>query len=863
MRRTPVLLATIPILVALLSFSVFGLTAVPSSARLQGEPATVAPEAPVTLSLCAWVVDTANNSVVPGAPVSLLGLFAGSWQTLASGVTDSAGHVLLNFDGEGPERFALVKTNPSGYNSVSATGSGWAVISPDRVESPPGTLGCATFVVVAIQPSATPTATPRPSNTPGNTPTKTPTPLLSTVYTLCGWVLTPDGAPLPGWAVRLDWYNGTTWTRPVASGVSDAQGKFCLTADTHGGPPQFALVQQPVLPGWTAVDVRPLVGGGTVSDGLTVFAFTVGAPGTYNVVEFIRGQNTPTPTPSIAPSKVVGYVFEDLLPMPLAIPGVTVRLYEVNGGATPLGTAVTDSFGYFEFEGYYPPGTLAVVEEDLPGWYSTRSRADIRWTSINVNRLESDGDVPIWGCLYFYDLRLATATPTNTPTSTHTTEPTQTPTNTPIVESSATPTPEAPTATPTPEAPTATPTPEAPTATPTPEGPTATPTPEAPTATPTPTFTPEPTPPPQCTDYLETFDGNLSGWTVLDSDCGLPFIDMVAGNPAPSMQLNGTTCGRTGILSVQGFSGVPGQILTVDMQVSALSGNRNSCFGLSRQWGGTVAGMDWRVLGCISAADGGTPAQMDVCGLGPFPLADTNFHRFKFIVQPDSRVACYLDDMATPKGVSAFTVAEFVNMPLAFAGGEGHVDNVYTACSEVPTPTPTPTFTPGPTATPTRTFTPGPTATPTNTVNPSATVTNTPTRTATPQPTGTGEPGQPTSTPTRTGTTIPGASATPTRTATPGGPGPTATNTAQPPVPTATNTAQPPAPTATTQPPAPTSAPQPTSQPGPSPQPTPERVPVTGGSDTGTMSWVWLAVMAAALALAAGQYAARRKTVRE
>ena len=479
MKRFSVTLGTIPILIALFSLSVFSLTAVPTSAGPQAAPVKVDAAAPIAISLCAWVVDTANNDAVPGAPVSLLGLYSGSWQTLASSVTDGAGHVLLNFDGEGPERFALVKTNPPGYNSVSATGSGWTVISPDRVESPPGTLGCATFVVVSLQATSTPTATPRPTNTPGNTPTRTPTPPTSTIYTLCGRVLTPDGTPLAGWAVRLDWFNGTTWTRPVATGVSDAAGNFCLTTDTHGGPGEFTLVQQPVLPGWTAVDVRPLVGGGTVSDGYTVFYFTVGPPGTYTVVEFIRGQDTPTPTPSLPLSKVVGYVFEDLLPMPFAIPGVTVRLYAVDNGATPLGTAITDAFGYFEFEGYYPPGTLAVVEEDLPGWYSTRSRADIRWTSINVNRIESDADVPIWGCLYFYDLRSPTATPTLTPTFTPTNTPTDTPTSTPTATPTDTP---EPTATPTPE-PTATP--ES-TATPTTE--------PSPTATATSTAGPSPTP---------------------------------------------------------------------------------------------------------------------------------------------------------------------------------------------------------------------------------------------------------------------------------------------------------------------------------------------------------------------------------
>ena len=538
MKRTPLLFAIVPVVIALLSLSVFSLAAAPTGSGANPAPRYAAPDA-ANVSVCAWVVDTQNNAAVPGAPVSLLGRFGGTWQTLASGVSDATGHVLLTYSGDTPDRYALVKTNPPGYNSVSAGGSGWTVVSPDRVESPDGALGCATFVVVTVQPTSTPTSTPRPSATPGNTPTRTPTPPVSTIYTLCGWVITPDGTPLAGWAVRLDWWNGTSWTRPVASGVSDANGRFCLTTDTHGGPPQFALVQQPVLPGWTAVDVRPLIGGGTVSDGYTVFTFGVGSPGTYNVVEFVRGQNTPTPTPPLPLSKVVGYVYEDL-PSPVPIAGVPVRLYAVDGGMTPLGSTFTDAFGYFEFEGQYPPGTLAVVEEDLPGYFSTRSLGDDRWTPITPNRVESDGKVPVWGCLYFYDLRQPTATPTNTPTDTATPTPQPTATATPEPTATATPQPTAtatpePTATPavgpsptpttapgatsTPTrtatravtaAPTSTGQPPAPTATPTRTGspapaPTATPTrtPEgpAPTATntpqpPAPTATPQPAPPP-------------------------------------------------------------------------------------------------------------------------------------------------------------------------------------------------------------------------------------------------------------------------------------------------------------------------------------------------------------------------------
>ncbi|GAB4410994.1 MAG: hypothetical protein Kow00123_24670 [Anaerolineales bacterium] len=492
------------------------------------------------MSVCAWVVDTQNNAAVSGAAVSLLGRFGGTWQTLANGVSDATGHVLLTYSGDAPDRYALVKTNPPGYNSVSAGGSGWTVVSPDRVESPDGALGCATFVVVAIQPTATFTPTPRPTSTPGNTPTKTPTPPVSTVYTLCGWVITPNGTPLVGWPVRLDWWSGTSWVRPVASGVSDVNGRFCLTTDTHGGPPQFALVQQPVLPGWTAVDVRPLIGGGAVSDGYTVFTFGVGSPGTYNVVEFVRGQNTPTPTPSLPLSKVVGYVYEDL-PSPVPIAGVPVRLYAVDGGMTLLGATLTNEFGYFEFEGQYPPGTLAVVEEDLPGYYSTRSLGDDRWTPANPNRVESDGQVPIWGCLYFYDLRQPTPTPTATPTSTPTSAPTDTPTPEPTA--TATPTPE-PTATWTPgptdtPAPTPTPPPEetgtpGPTETPGPE-PTATPTPELP-GTPVPTSTPGPSETPVSTPTATPTSTATRATTLAPTSTAMPSTPTATrtGSPAPT-----------------------------------------------------------------------------------------------------------------------------------------------------------------------------------------------------------------------------------------------------------------------------------------------------------------------------------------
>ena len=490
-------------------------------------PGAPRPEmAPVNISLCAWAVDTQASTAVPGAHVSLMGLFSGTWQTLTSGTTDATGHVLLNYSGEGPERYALVKTNPAGYHSVSASGEGWTTISPDRVEAPAGTLGCATFVLAQDQAPPTATSTPRPTRTPGATPTFTPTPPTSTIYTICGRVITPSGSPLVGWAVRLDWFNGTSWVRPVATGISDSEGRFCLTTDTHGGPPEFTIVQQPVLPGWTPVDARPLVGGASVSGNYTVIWFTLGSPGTYSVVDFVRGQNTPTPTPSIPLSKVVGYVYEDL-PSPVPLAGVRVRLYAVDGGVTELASTLTDSFGYFEFEGQFVPGTLAVLEEDLPGFFSTRSSGGERWTSIDKNRVESDGQIPIWGCLYFYDLREAAATPTNTaiptetPTDTPTSTATATRTPTETIEPTATPTPEppvatatptdtaGPTATPTPEqpvatatptdtaGPTATPTPElpAPTATPTPKppAPTATPTPELPAATGTPTTTAEPT----------------------------------------------------------------------------------------------------------------------------------------------------------------------------------------------------------------------------------------------------------------------------------------------------------------------------------------------------------------------------------
>ena len=83
------------------------------------------------VSLCAWVVDTGSGNAVAGAQVALLGLRGATWETLASGVTDGAGHVLLNYSGEDPDRYALVKTNPSGYDSVSASGEG--LLDHDRL----------------------------------------------------------------------------------------------------------------------------------------------------------------------------------------------------------------------------------------------------------------------------------------------------------------------------------------------------------------------------------------------------------------------------------------------------------------------------------------------------------------------------------------------------------------------------------------------------------------------------------------------------------------------------------------------------------------------------------------------------------
>ncbi len=765
--------------------------------------------APADMSLCAWVVDTDVGNAVPGAQVDLLGLRGATWETLASGVTDGAGHVLLNYSGEDPDRYALVKTNPSGYNSVSATGSGWTVISPDRVESPPGTLGCATFIVVAVQPPPTATSTPRPSKTPGTPPTATATPLLSTVYTLCGKVVTTGGAPLIGWQVRLDWNNGTSWVRPVASGVTDGFGNFCLTADTHGGPSEFMVVQQPVLPGWTAVDARDLAGSGLVID-YTVYWVALGPPGTNNVVEFVRGQNTPTPTPQIPLSKVVGYVFEDLLPMPLAIPGVTVRMYAVNGGVTPLGSTVTDAFGYFVFEGYYPPGTLAVVEEDLPGYYSTRSRADIRWTSISVNRIESDADVPIWGCLYFYDLRQPTETPTRTPTPTETSTPTSTATDTP-------------------------------TATPTPTG------------TSEPTQTPTPTECPEYTFAAHAYEGSpgdrttpLSGTVVrlygadspgaeygtllgsastdatglaefvVSAPLAHAYYNLVA-ETAPEYQAVGAllTVGTGGVKEntwiqfiqpdVCGFGGEfyfqPVGEPTATPTATATATTCPEYAFEGRAYEGSPGDhstplpsvLFWLYGSDSSISQYGVALGADLTdGSGsivftlPAPLAYTYYN-------------LVADDIAGYDFVGALVTAgtgvvkgdrwlQFTEPDVCEFQGEFYFEPV-----TEPTSTPT--------ATPTRTSTPTPT----------------------PQPTGSGVPGEPT--------------ATPTPTATPQTPSDTATPTA---------TSQPPGPTATPQPGAPTPT---LAAPTPTPEGTQPHMPVTGGNALGIVFWLLVLPMLAAWAL--------------
>ncbi|MDH7490437.1 MAG: hypothetical protein QHH80_13155, partial [Anaerolineae bacterium] len=173
MKRVHALIAAVLVITAPLLLSVFSLAATPADGGSRSAPLHAVAGA-ADVAVCAWVVDTQNNAAVPGATVTLLGRFGGTWQTLTSGVSDATGHVLLTYRGDTPDRYALVKTNPPGYNSVSAGGSGWTVVSPDRVESPDGALGCATFVVVAVQPTATFTSTPRPTATPGNTPTKTP-----------------------------------------------------------------------------------------------------------------------------------------------------------------------------------------------------------------------------------------------------------------------------------------------------------------------------------------------------------------------------------------------------------------------------------------------------------------------------------------------------------------------------------------------------------------------------------------------------------------------------------------------------------------------------------------------------------------
>ncbi len=756
------------------------------------------------VSLCAWVVDTEAGDAVPGAQVVLLGLRGATWETLASGVTDSAGHVLLNYSGESPDRYALVKTNPSGYNSVSASGEGWTTISPDRVEAPPGALGCATFVVAAIQPPATATSTPRPTKTPGNTPTHTNTPLVSTIYTLCGKVVTTGGEPLVGWAVRLDWYNGTSWTRPVASGVTDGAGNFCLTTDTHGGPSEFMVVQQPVLPGWTPVDAHDLAGSGLVID-YTVYWVALGPPGTYNVVEFVRGQNTPTPTPPIPLSKVVGYVYEDL-PEPVPLAGVTVRLYAVDGGMTELGSTLTDVFGYFEFEGQFAPGTLAAIEEDLPGFYSTRSDGGERWSVVNENRLHSDGEVPIWGCLYFYDLRQPTETPTSTSTPTQTPTPTSTPTDTPTPTATSTGTSE-------------------------------------PTATPTPT---------QCPEY--TFAGYAYEGSLGDRSSPLSgVLFRLYGSDNPSEEYGALL----GVASTDATGTVEFTVagpLTHDYYnlVAEDAGGYDFVGALVTAGTGVVKGDRWIQFTLPEICDFAGEFYFQAVSeptATPTPTAtgcpEYTFTGYAYEGSPgdhstpllnvmfwlygsDSASAQYGAglgaDLTDASGRVAFTLPAplayaYYNLVVEEVVGYDFVGATVTAGTGTAKGSRWLQFTEPDVCQFEGEFYFEPVAEPTSTP------------TATPQPTGTGFPGEPTQTPTSLPTNTPTATTeTPSDTATP-------TATSEPPGPTATS--EPGTPIPTPKPPAPT----------PTPEGTPPRMPVTGGGALGAVFWLLVLPMLAAWAL--------------
>ncbi len=463
-----------------------------------------------SLSVCAWARDE-SGAGIPGALMTLWGKSGSTWYTLVSGYTDSTGNRLLIYTGPDYERYAVTENNPPGYVSVSASGLGWTTINADRVEAVSPPPSCATFVDRLVQATSTPTPTRTRTNTPGPTNTPTNTPSVVTLYRIQGRVEDTVGTGLGNWTVRADLWTGSSWQISADITSTAWDGSFTLEVNTLGLPGYFRIVQWQMRDGYTAVSASSTLPGSSVVDATTIVA-NLPSPGTWGMAIFVRQAPTPTPTNTPVDSRIVGYVLQDLLE-PIAIPGVTVTLYQKLPDASLVLLAVdeTNEFGFFEFVGKWPNITLLVVETDPVGFYSTRAVGNALWHVITPNEIQGDPAPTHSDCLYFFDLPLPTETPTPTETFTPSATPTATnthtatPTFTPSPTATDTPTPSATptashtgTATPTASATrtasatyTATPS-HTPTLTP---SPTSTPT-HTPTNTPTstPTFTPTPTP---------------------------------------------------------------------------------------------------------------------------------------------------------------------------------------------------------------------------------------------------------------------------------------------------------------------------------------------------------------------------------
>ncbi len=474
-----------------------------------------------SVSVCAWAKDELGNGLA-GALMTLWGRSGGTWYTLASGYTDTTGNRLLIYTGPEYERYAVTEANPPGYVSVSASGLGWTTINADRVEATSPPPSCATFIDRPIQATSTPTLTRTRTSTPGPTNTPTRTPSVVTLYRIQGRVENTEGIGLAGWVVRADLWTGSSW-QISADLVSTAwDGSFALEVNTVGLPGYFRIVQWQMRDGYTAVSASSTLPGSVIVDATTILT-TLPSPGTWGTATFVRQAPTPTPTNTPVNSHIVGYVLQDL-PSPIAIPGVTVTLYQKLPDDSLILLAVdeTDEFGFFEFVGQWPNMVLLLVETDPVGFYSTRAVGSARWHVITPNEIQSDPLPTHSDCLYFFDLPLPTATPT--PTETPTASPTHTATSTPTNTGTPTPSPTAtatltssatPTATSTP---TITPSPTS-THTPTATG-TATPTTTATatsTATATHTATRTVTPSPTPTATSTATATHTATWTVTPS----------------------------------------------------------------------------------------------------------------------------------------------------------------------------------------------------------------------------------------------------------------------------------------------------------------------------------------------------------